>query len=95
MKCPECGSGSRIFETRELQSGMKRRRHQCPNGHRFTTHGSGVNLKGSNQFAPAKKPERETLTVRPVRQPQGVAKPAWFALQSALFMESRNEKDVG
>ena len=94
MKCPECGSNSRIFETRELHNGDKRRRHRCANGHRFTTHGSAANLKGSNQFAVAKHPERETLTVRPVQKRQEAVKPAWFAPQSALFMESRNEKDV-
>jgi transposase-like protein len=32
MKCPRCGQGSRVLETRGYQ-----RRRQCPSGHRYWT----------------------------------------------------------
>lgn len=90
MKCPRCGGDSRIIETRQLQNGEKRRRHQCSSGHKFTTRGSGDDLR----IAPAKNPARSSLLVRPGRKLQEVAKPAWFALHGALFKEKRNENDV-
>lgn len=81
MKCPQCGQGSKILSTRISVEGSKRRRHECPQGHRFTTRGSGDDLR----VAPARNLTRETLSVRPERKSQEVAKPAWFALSSALF----------
>jgi transposase-like protein len=32
MKCPRCGQGSRVLETRGYQ-----RKRQCPSGHRYWT----------------------------------------------------------
>lgn len=37
MKCPECGTESRVTETREVDEGNIRRRRECAKGHRFST----------------------------------------------------------
>jgi transcriptional regulator NrdR family protein len=37
MKCPECGLVAVVIETRKASS-FKRRRYECDNLHRFTTH---------------------------------------------------------
>lgn len=37
MKCPDCDGETRVLETREKLNGTTRRRHECANGHRFTT----------------------------------------------------------
>lgn len=36
--CPECGAWSEVLETRRHKDGTIKRRHECANLHRFTTH---------------------------------------------------------
>ena len=38
MKCPECGVWTVVKEARESETYGYRRRRECANGHRFTTH---------------------------------------------------------
>lgn len=37
MKCPVCGAGGRVLETRQGPYGTTRRRRECDNMHRFAT----------------------------------------------------------
>lgn len=38
MKCPRCAAWSRVLATREQHEGYTtQRRHECANGHRFTS----------------------------------------------------------
>ena len=37
MKCPECNEKAKPLETRTRQSGVIRRRYECPQHHKFTT----------------------------------------------------------
>lgn len=45
MICPECGSETRVLETRDKIDGTTRRRHECVNRHRFTTSESPIGRK--------------------------------------------------
>lgn len=38
MKCPICGVAADVKETRLAEENTVRRRHECLNGHRFTTY---------------------------------------------------------
>lgn len=37
MKCPACKAWAEVLETRMRADGVKRRRYECANTHRFTT----------------------------------------------------------
>lgn len=37
IPCPECGSRAQVIDTRRTSKGV-RRRHECRNEHRFSTH---------------------------------------------------------
>lgn len=37
MLCPECGKPAKVIDSRQ-RAERKYRRHDCPNGHRFTTY---------------------------------------------------------
>jgi len=37
MKCPACKAWTEVLETRKRTDGVKRRRYECANLHRFTT----------------------------------------------------------
>ena len=49
MLCPDCGSEARVLETRDKLNGTTRRRHECSNGHRFTTSESPIGRKPSKR----------------------------------------------
>lgn len=36
-RCPECGSTTKIKDSRRAENCLRRRRYQCLNGHRYTT----------------------------------------------------------
>ena len=39
MKCPECGAWTEVRETKKIRhTNILKRRRECGNGHRFTTH---------------------------------------------------------
>ncbi len=39
MKCPECGAWTDVLETKPIRkTNILKRRRECANGHRFTTH---------------------------------------------------------
>lgn len=42
MKCPTCNAWSNVLETRQIKSGLKRRR-ECANLHRFVTYETEIN----------------------------------------------------
>lgn len=37
MKCPHCKAWTFCLETRTRPNGIRRRRYECANGHRFST----------------------------------------------------------
>lgn len=51
VKCPRCGTRGAIADSRNL-TGYRRRRHECPCGHRWTTYQSVVNPRSleANEF---------------------------------------------
>jgi transcriptional regulator NrdR family protein len=39
LKCPECGAWTEVLETKKIRNtNILKRRRECANGHRFTTH---------------------------------------------------------
>jgi len=44
-----------------MLNGRKRRRYQCDNGHRFTTHGTSVDLRLKHNMEQHKNDEQITM----------------------------------
>jgi transcriptional regulator NrdR family protein len=45
LKCPECGAWTEILETKQIRNtNTIRRRRECGNGHRLTTHETFVKM---------------------------------------------------
>jgi transcriptional regulator NrdR family protein len=98
MQCPECGSPSRILETRRAAGGLKRRRYQCHKLHRFTTLGTAENLSISPMINP-QRAQQEVVKRSPVRGPS--TKPVvpevrspWSSLHAMFFKETNYEEDL-
>ena len=48
VQCPTCGANTRTLEVRTSTGGLKRRRYECQNKHRFTTMGTAQDLRYPN-----------------------------------------------
>lgn len=44
MKCPRCGEGSKVIDTKQIADKPQRRR-ECTNGHRFITTEQIISIK--------------------------------------------------
>jgi hypothetical protein len=79
MKCPRCGQGSRVLETRGYQ-----RRRQCPLGHRYWTDEvlieDAADAQDLRDWATLKAQVRAQLSE--AKKPKAVARDLNLALQT-------------
>ena len=67
MKCPTCNQKTEVLRVQEMRNGTRRRR-ECPQGHRFTTH-----ERVSSPIAPSCTSAKTTGGISTA--PSGEAKP--------------------
>lgn len=95
IRCPECGSTTKTLSTRTRDDGLKRRRHECRNGHRFTTLSSVENMAISPSLNKDKAIEQLKILEPRRKRPKRLSVtnvPASSIFDAALFIKRASDE---